>query len=255
MSTRKVIRKTLASVRKRFHILAGSGYSVGSAYGARFLLDWRHSLDKKVALQLYEHDQITALLKVFNQIRPDLFVDIGSHAGLYSIVLKTHHPGLEVHAFEPDRTNLCQLYGNLFVNRMAEAIHVHEYGLSDRAGSVRFDAAEVSSSRATRRISSTGNMEIQVRRLDDVLSPRDRTIVMKIDVEGHENEVVAGALQLLGANRCFLQVESSGDRLVRVRKRLEGLGYAWIRQLGVQDHFFTNIASLQGNPPVVENLA
>jgi len=77
---------------------------------------------------------------------------------------------------------------------------------------------------------------------------------MKIDVEGHENEVVAGALQMLGANRCFLQVESSGDRLGRVRKRLEGLGYAWIRQLGVQDHFFTNIASLQGNPPVVESL-
>lgn len=84
-----------------------------------------------MALELYEYEQVTAMLRVFDQIQPDLFVDIGSHTGLYSIVLKTRHPDLEVHAFEPDRQNLCQLYGNLFVNRLAQAIQVHEYGLSN----------------------------------------------------------------------------------------------------------------------------
>lgn len=248
MKIRKNIRKTLASVRKRFHIHAGSGYSVGSAYGARFVLDWRHSLDKKVALELYEYDQLTAMLKVFGQIQPEVFVDIGSHAGLYSVVLKTHYPGLEVHAFEPDRQNLCQLYGNLFVNRMAQAIEVYECGLSDHTGIVRFDAAQASTSRATRRVSATGNMEIEVRRLDDVLTGRGRTVVVKIDVEGHENEVLAGALNFLGANRCFLQVESAGERLERVKRTLGTLGYQWLGKVGIEDNLFSNIAKLQSQP-------
>ncbi len=115
---RKILRKSAASILKRYYILTNGGYSVGSAYGARFLFDWRHSLDKKVALELYEYDQISYFGKMLDRIRPDMFIDIGSHAALYSIVTKSRLPGLEVHAFEPDRTNLCQLYANLFLNKL-----------------------------------------------------------------------------------------------------------------------------------------
>lgn len=235
----KRFRKPLASLLKRFFILTNGGYSVGKAYGARFLFDWRHSLDKKVALELYEYSQISYFLGELDKIRPDLFVDIGSHAALYSVVLKVRYPDLEVHAFEPDRTNLCQLYANLFVNGLTRDIRVHEFGLSNQAGKIAFDTSETTSSRGTRRISSTGNSEIEIRRLDDVLHDTGRTVAVKIDVEGHECQVVEGAKAFLAANHCFLQIESSAENLGPLTAQLEQIGYRHVATLS--DHFFTNI--------------
>lgn len=237
--SRKLFRKPLASILKRFFILTSGGFSVGKAYGARFLFDWRHSLDKKVALELYEYEQISYFVAALDQIRPDLFLDIGSHAALYSVILKKRFPALEVHAFEPDRTNLCQLYANLFVNRLTQDIRVHEYGLSDKAGSIAFDTSEETSSRGTRRISSTGNSQIEIRRLDDVMHDTGRTVAVKIDVEGHESQVVDGARTFLAANCCFLQVEASADKLAGLTEQLNLLGYRHVATLS--DHFFTNI--------------
>lgn len=246
MNLRKFLRKTAASFLKRFYMLTTGGYSVGSAYGARFLFDWRHSLDKKVALELYEHDQIAYLGGMLDHLKPNLFVDIGSHAALYSIVMKTRHPELEVHAFEPDRTNLCQLYANLFVNRLQNDIQVYEHGISNQEGTVTFDTSEETSSRGTRRISSSGNSQIQVRPLDDVLTHRDHIAAIKIDVEGHECHVVDGARSFLSANRCFLQIESSGGNLVLLSSKLGELGYRQIGTLCGHDHYFTNIDGLSG---------
>lgn len=241
MMTGKLFRKPLASLLKRYHLLTGGGYSVGKAYGARFLLDWRHSLDKKVALELYEREQLDYARQALDRLRPDLFLDIGAHAALYSVVLKTRLPALEVHAFEPDRTNLNQLYANLFVNRLRQGVQVHEHGLSDRAGTVTFDDSEETSSRGTRRISSSGHGRIEVKRLDDVLADAGRLAMLKIDVEGHECPVLQGARLFLGQNRCFLQVESAPEGFPALRSIMEEMGYRHIRTLG-QDHYFTNIA-------------
>lgn len=234
------VRKSLSSLLKRYFILTSGGYSVGKAYGARFLFDWRHALDKKVALELYEREQISYLLDVLKQIKPNLYVDIGSHAALYSIVMKVHLPSLEVHAFEPDRTNLCQLYANLFVNKLQYDIKVHEFGLSDHSGKVMFATSEDTSSRGTRRISSTGNDEIEVRCLDDVLNAQGRIVAVKIDVEGHECQVVEGAKRFLAGNQCFMQIESSAQNLERLSKQLNSLSYRQVKMLH-SDYFFTNI--------------
>ncbi|MDX1697201.1 MAG: FkbM family methyltransferase [Thiohalobacterales bacterium] len=237
--TGKFFRKTAASLLKRYYISTSGGYSIGSAYGGRFVLDWRHSLDKKVALELYEHDQISYLFSLLDRINARIFLDVGSHAGLYSIITKARYPGMEVHAFEPDRTNLCQLYANLFVNDMQTSVIVHEHGISDHEGRVSFDTSDITSSRGTRRISSTGNIEIEIRRLDSVFDSRDNIIALKIDVEGHECEAVEGANSLLTSNRCLLQVESAPDKLERLRNKLTSLGYKHIGTVG--DHYFTNM--------------
>ncbi len=246
MGLGKIPRKFAASLLKRYYILTAGGYSVGRAYGARFLFDWRHSLDKKVAVELYEHAQIAYMRSMLDRLHPDVFVDIGAHAALYSIVMKTRRPELEVHAFEPDRTNLCQLYANLFVNRLQNDIRVHEHGLSDREGAVGFDTSEETSSRGTRRISSTGNTQIRVRRLDDVLAGGGRTAMVKIDVKGHEGPVVDGARGFLTGNRCFLQVESSAEGFLLLAQQMADLGYRHVRTLCGHDHYFTNIDGLSG---------
>lgn len=240
----KLTRKIRASLLKRYYILTNGGYSVGTAYGGRFLFDWRHSLDKKVAVELYERELIDYFRHMLDVVRPDLFLDIGAHAALYSIIVKTRSPGTEVHAFEPDRNNLCQLYANLFVNRLHDAITVHEHGISSTGGTVSFNNSDATSSRGTRRIASDGNATIEVRRLDDVMPASDRVIMLKIDVEGHELAVIEGAQALLRSNRCFLQIESSGAALEALTTKMTTFGYRLVKSMG--DHYFTNISELEG---------
>jgi FkbM family methyltransferase len=239
MNTRKLLRKPLASFLKRYYILVNGGYSVGTAYGARFLFDWRHSLDKKVAVELYEYDQITYLCESMYMFRPDMFLDIGAHAALYSVILKSRIPDLEIHAFEPDKTNLCQLYANLFLNGMQAQITVHEHGISDMDGEVSFESSDKTSSRGTRRISRTGNSIINVKRIDSIINCSNRTIAIKIDVEGHEFQVIDGAMSLLKTNKCFLQIESAPEKLRELKEKMGVMGYKFITTLS--DHYFTNI--------------
>lgn len=240
--TGNLLRKLTASLLKRYYILTSGGYSVGTAYGGRFLFDWRHSLDKKVAVELYERDLIDYFCQMLDSVQPDLFLDIGAHAALYSIIVKTRSPDTEVHAFEPDRNNLCQLYANLFVNQLYDRIAVHEHGISNTSGTVSFNNSDTTSSRGTRRIASDGNTTIKVMRLDDVLSTSDRVAMLKIDVEGHELAVIEGAGEFLSTNRCLLQIESSGAELNVLIDKMSALGYRYVKDLG--DHYFSNIPDL-----------
>ena len=244
MDSRKFTHKLLASVLKRFHILVSDGYSVGTAYGARFLFDWRHSLDKKVAVELYEYPQISYLRACAERLQPQMFLDIGAHAALYSLIMKTRFPDIEVHAFEPDRTNLCQLYANLFVNGLTRDIQVHEHGISDHSGFASFEDSAEHSSRGTRRISDSGENRIPIETLDDVMDVRDRRIVLKIDIEGHELAALAGARRLLSGNQCLLQVESAPKQVAQVTAMLEEMGYRHLAT--IYDHFFTNIEGFAG---------
>lgn len=238
---RKILLKPLASFLKRFYMLTNGGYSTGSAYGARFLFDWRHSLDKKVAVELYEYDQINYLIREIDRLKPDMFVDIGAHAGLYSIVAKKRRPELVVHAFEPDRTNLSQLYANLFLNRLQDSISVHEYGISDTSGVAVFNTSAETTSRGTRRISETGDTKIVVKRLDDVLQITNQRLILKIDVEGHERHVVDGAVAILTGNQCLMQVEATAENIGPLTHTLGALGYRLVTRLG--DYYFTNLSS------------
>jgi len=221
-------------------MLLHGGYSIGRAYGCRFLIDWRHPIDKKLAFAMFENDRIMFFTGMVEHLRPQVFLDIGAHAALYSILAKSRVPTMETHAFEPDRTNLCQLYSNLFLNKLERHIQVYEHGLSDHQGMVGFDTSDEHERRGLRKVSASGTSSIEVRRLDDVLDLRGRTVAAKIDVEGHECEVIAGARDFLAGNKCYLQIESREENLPKLKGLLSAVGYRLVFSMG--DHYFSNMS-------------
>ena len=64
--------------------------------------------------KLFENDQVNYLINKSKVYKPEYFLDVGAHGGLYSIILQKYFSDLKVLTFEPDLQNRYQLYINLF---------------------------------------------------------------------------------------------------------------------------------------------
>lgn len=132
-------------------------------------------------------------------LRPgDLFLDIGANIGVYSVYAA--ECGAEVVSVEPVPQNAKRVRENLDLNGYAG--QVVQKALSDRPGSVRITTDEDSYNHLV----AEGGVEVTATTLDALLG--DRSAVAKIDVEGAEELVLAGARKALGEHRIkLLQLE------------------------------------------------
>lgn len=135
-----------------------------------------------------------------SQSQPFTFLDIGANAGLYSVLALRNPRVLGVHAFEPDPATLPYLRANL-ANAAPSKWTVHPVALSDRAGRAGLSTSSHHSGIATLRGSG-----LEGEPFDDLVtvelqdhaylnasireSSGAGTIVVKIDVEGHEFNAV-----------------------------------------------------------------
>ncbi|MDC3086212.1 FkbM family methyltransferase, partial [Pelagibacteraceae bacterium] len=82
--------------------------------------------------------------------------------------------------------------------------------------------------------------------LDDLYNFREKSIAMKIDVEGFEYEVLNGALSFLKNNKIFLQIEVRYENYEKIKNYLYDIGYHIIEDKppktagGYTDCFFKN---------------
>lgn len=127
------------------------------------------------------------------------FCDIGANVGLYSSALLHRWPKANAIAFEP--SDHCQ--GPLVeLQRKFRNLVVEQIALGSQSGSsvLYFDRPGSGHASLHKRdlgfmgLSFEGTEEVAVRRLDDALRDRGiRPIFLKLDVEGHELEVLRGA--------------------------------------------------------------
>ena len=234
----KIVKKILNSAYKRKNTFFGSGFSVEKSYGCKWLIDWSNSVDKKMSFQLFEDDQISFFINNFNKYKPEYFLDIGAHGGLYSIILKKNFPSLKILTFEPDKQNRYQLYSNLFLNNFENEIRVFDFGLSDKSGVVSFGIRK-KGNRGGKSIGSQGKEQIKVKQLDDVVLSKNKNCFLKIDVEGHELNVIKGSKKFLKNNNCLIQVEVlDNKKFDELDKLMNNLDYKIINK--IEDYYYSN---------------
>jgi FkbM family methyltransferase len=162
----------------------------------------------------------------------DLFVDVGANIGLYSILALDC--GAEVVAVEPGAAARQQLEQNLRVNGYdAEVLDV---ALSDEAGRSWISGPDPTRNALDPLGCGAGATPVALRTLDDVLGDRCAAGV-KIDVEGAERLVVAGARRALEDRRIhLLQLEWNETSLLLlgedrrpVADALRDVGYELVR--------------------------
>ena len=235
----RIIKKILNSSYKRVNTFFGSGFSVERSYGLKWLIDWSNRVDKKMTFKLFEDDQISYFINNYKKYKPEYFLDIGAHGGLYSIILKNKFPKLNVWAFEPDQQNRYQLYGNLFLNNFEREIEVYNFGLSSNNKEVAFGIVK-DGNRGGKTIMESGELKINVKPLDEVFLEKNKICFVKIDVEGHELDVIKGSKKFLKNNFCLIQVEISyKDSLREFDIVMNRLGYSLVKK--IDDYYYSNI--------------
>jgi FkbM family methyltransferase len=127
------------------------------------------------------------------------FVDIGANAGYFSCIARQH--GTRVIAVEPAAQNLDLLYRNIAANRWSD-IEVFPVGLAEQPGLGTLYGDGTGASLVTRwaGVSEAWQRTIPLTTLDALVAGRFRNqqLLIKIDVEGTEHAVLAGASETLG---------------------------------------------------------
>lgn len=175
-----------------------------------------------------ESGELSALRYVRDRLGPTaeqaVVFDVGANVGEYTrYVHECLGPGTTIHAFEPGLGAFAQLVANTSgVGR----VHPHQTGLGARNGTATLhldrDASTIASiypQRPDHPWRTDLRETIHVSTLDSVcLELGVRTIdLLKIDVEGHEFDVLQGAKQLLDKDALhFIQFEV-GSRTVDAR--------------------------------------
>lgn len=167
-------------------------------------------------------------------------VDIGSHAGLYSLAAASIRPDLEVFAFEPNPYAFARLRLKKTVNAIsnirdmraalshsegvAQLHWVRKPGLPISAGGTIIPIAHVSQSKLEHYVT-------EVRRLDGVLAVEkigDRGLI-KMDVEGAELSVFRGMQNILDKRSDIILESFSRVGCDAINALLRPLGYATYR--------------------------
>lgn len=159
-------------------------------------------------------------------------IDIGANYGVYShLMLK--YSGRCV-AFEP-YPRLAEILRAGYKGRL----EVHQVALSDRSGTTRMRTSPLESGMGTiepsnrieqmvRNEAGLVTFDVPVRRLDDF--DIDQVAFVKIDVQGHEREVLVGGARTISVNRPSMLIELEDRQRPGARewviRHLSDLGYA-----------------------------
>jgi FkbM family methyltransferase len=159
-------------------------------------------------------------------IRPGFVVyDVGAYAGYHSLLCGLLvGPAGRVFAFEPHPHNRQSIQRQLALN-LGVNVTLMAYALSDTCSSVYLNSA---AGRAQSYLSDKGDFAVEARSVDylvqeQLLPPPN---VMKIDVEGHEAQVLRGARGTISAFRPTVLCDYNDNHTYAIVKELlVPLGY------------------------------
>ena len=158
----------------------------------------------------------------------DTAVDVGANVGhMTSVMAARVGPAGKVVALEPHPAVFAELAANVQSWRDAAPVEAHAVAASGAAGRLRLATGDdFARNRGTATIGAgAAGIEVDVVTLDGLLGDA-RVGVLKIDVEGHELDVLQGARELLGAARARdVLVEEWGSYPTPVTRCLTDHGY------------------------------
>ena len=199
--------------------------------GTWMKLDPHSYIDRHILHEGYYESEV--LFAINSSIQDDaVFWDIGANIGLHSIAVKVAHPECLVISFEPSPAILGSLWQNVTIN--LANIQICSFALSDQQELTTLHIAKPGNPGMTTLAIYPGmedafQSEVVVATIQgDALIEKGlapRPTVVKIDVEGHEHQVLSGMRQALAHADCRCIIFEDGPGPSEVKALLTDLGF------------------------------
>lgn len=142
---------------------------------------------------LYDYDVMSFVVHFLR--RGDLFIDVGANVGAYTL-LASGVSGARTVSFEPSPSTFMYLVENVRLNNLAGKVTCINAALGRAEGKIRMTDGLGTENYVCRGPEETGGLEVHVTTMDEALKGLDPFLI-KVDVEGFESEVFAGAVETL----------------------------------------------------------
>ena len=155
----------------------------------------------------YENTSLNIWYKI---TRDDGFsIDVGAHTGIYSIIGSINKKLPMMVSIEPHFLNYGRLLDNLKINSLS-AKHCYLAAASNQNGTLKFDASINTYHTSGGKISKKGGISVNSIMIDNINFTK-RVVAMKIDTEGHEFNVLAGAQKTIQTYKPEILFEINSD--------------------------------------------
>jgi len=212
------------------------------------------SLERNRLTMKYEPVQPFLFLDLLINCNCEFVFDIGANIGFYTLLSTLSSNIKKVHSFEAIEETFVELERNINMNSFDCDVSAHNLAVSNKKESLIFlvqddDLSGINAVKEStfhdKSLFSTEKL-VEADLLDDLFDYKESIIGFKIDVEGHELNVLNGCQQLLRNNKCFIQVESYADNENHLGDYLNNLGFSRFFKIG-NDLYFSNITGLSDN--------
>jgi FkbM family methyltransferase len=168
--------------------------------------DFKMAIDQADLIQrhvfydgVWEPELTTFLVGEFRH--DDIFLDIGANVGYFTCLAASRNIKQTI-AFEPDPLNCEVLNLNLLLNRFKPgAVKVIQKALGSTVGTLKFHRANVANTGISgfTTCNTVASFDVEVDTLDHLFATGEipQATIIKMDVEGWEEEVLRGALDFL----------------------------------------------------------
>lgn len=213
---------------------------VTSRYGVRMRANWSDRTFQYCRYATYGHALSDFLA---GQDRPFAFVDIGANQGLYSLLAARNPQCTSAIAFEPVSATFALLSDNIALNDAQDRIKPVHAAVSLQSGMARIATNAAHSGVASLRGNQGSDGEeisiLGIAGVDTLLSGADPLIV-KIDVEGHEETVVEALTASEHIDRIsaiFYEIDARWTNAAAVEQRLRAVGFTHFDRYGIGRHY------------------
>lgn len=226
----------------------------------QMFLNIKSSIDREIYLKgFYDKEKFDFIEKNVDLNKFDLFLDIGSYIGYYSLYLSSKYNNLKILTFEPIIESFKQIEKSKEINKFHQ-MKIFNYALSNKAGEQKFWCTDLNKkSGFSLHNEDDYKQEVEFNNYDyDKLSFRkikteifdnkfkieNKTVFIKIDVERHEYEALLGASNFLSKsnNKIFLQIEIVDRYKDKVLNLLKKYNFDLIGEVskGGHDYYLSN---------------
>ncbi|MDF3079256.1 MAG: FkbM family methyltransferase [Sphingobacteriaceae bacterium] len=177
---------------------------------------------------LHEFEDMAFLLHLLRT--EDVFIDAGANVGSYTL-LAAGKVGSKTYTFEPVPSTFKILSTNVSLNNLTE-VYLFNKGLSSDDGVLHFSALDDTTNHVVLNPGEENVLSVPVTTLDKIVGNNFPTLI-KIDVEGFETPVLAGATNILEnqtLKAIIIELNGSGLRYgfkdSDIHQKLLALGFA-----------------------------